>query len=145
MHTWKKLKYIVKNESGSSVCIIFLTLHLSSNQICTNPNAIRQLPGTCTALHTLRSPRIKLPLTESCFCSLFSRYDLNWICVDISDTMKRREEEREEEQVLRRGKVRIERHGDNQGLCEWEGGEGKIKRNQKSELSVPDRQKTRKG
>lgn len=62
-----------------------LLFSLSSDQICTNPNAIRQLPGTCAALHTPCSLRIKLPLTTSCCCSLSSGFDSNWIHADVSD------------------------------------------------------------
>lgn len=63
----------MKNESAVSISVIFcstLSVQVSCNQICTNPNAIRQLPGTCTVLHTPCSLRIKLPLTKSCCCSL---------------------------------------------------------------------------
>lgn len=55
----------------SLVCVIFLSLYLNRYQICTNPNAIGQLPGTRTALHTPCSPRIKLALTKCHRCSLF--------------------------------------------------------------------------
>lgn len=89
----------------------FSSLQVSGNQICTNPNAIRQLPGTCTTLHTPCSPWIKLPLTKSCCCSLSPGYDLNWIHVDISDTVKWREVEGggEGTGAGARGKVRRER------------------------------------